>query len=41
MQEGAVASPSLKASTPRSGGQCAGGALNRDAAKNTFGTMQR
>lgn len=36
MQEGTVASPSLKASTPRSGG-----ALIRDAAKNTFGTMQR
>lgn len=41
MQEGTVASPSLKASTTRSGGQCVGGALIRDAAKNTFGTMQR
>lgn len=39
MQEGAVASPLLKASTPGSGGQCAGGVLNRDAAKNAFGTV--
>lgn len=29
MQEGTVASPSLKASTPKSGGQRAGSALNR------------
>lgn len=41
MQEGTVASLSLKASTPRFGGQRAGGARNRDAAKVTLGTMQQ